>query len=153
MPPVKSAMELEYLRAFKPHRRMNPALREPVPLPHLIPHMAMFYSDYQLDHDVDAVLSCCADDADREAVDRYVKARRNALGFHPWLDKSNNHNRIPPKELAEVTAGVASQTRCEDCGNQFTHSRASARFCSAACRKRHSRRACHANASNIAGQA
>lgn len=96
-----------------------------VPLPLLLRHMEKFYTPYQLEHDVDCVEACCANEEDRAAVRRYAKALLR--GGSP-----------------KAEGGRAAI--CQRCGNGFAPKRSTARYCSARCRVSASRRgACYAN--------
>ncbi len=96
-----------------------------VPLADLLQHMEAHYSEPQLRNDLDAVLSLCETDGDRAEVKRFAKAK---LAGKPY-------------ELL----GFESR-QCETCRRPFTAKRKDAKFCSANCRQRQSRktaRACH----------
>jgi hypothetical protein len=96
-----------------------------VPLADLLRHMEAHYSEPQLRNDLDAVLSLCESDRDRLEIKRFAKAKLSGK----------------PYELP----GFESR-QCERCRKPFTAKRKDAKFCSASCRQRQSRKtamACH----------
>jgi hypothetical protein len=93
-----------------------------VPLAALIRHMDRNYSGDQLKHDLDSVLTLCRTYGDRAEVRKYARARLAGESY--------------------AGPGVTSDSKaCESCRRPFVAVRDTARFCSATCRSRASRRA------------
>lgn len=113
-----------------------------VPLTELLRHCQLYGCDRFVADDFTAVLDSASDD-DREALARYRRARMRAPGFNRGSYTSNNHERIPPPVLRELTEGSGAsklaELTCHSCGSRFTARRADRRSCSDRCRKRLSR--------------
>ena len=112
------------------------------PLPALLRHMELYYSDRNIRLDVDSVLECAAPHH-RGALESYASLRKRAPGFRPNDVRANNHNRINPAALSKLVPGSvrgdARMVACGRCGNEFSAGRSDARFCSAKCRQKASR--------------
>jgi hypothetical protein len=122
------------------HDGKVPLPRSAVPLPALLKHMELFYSDWHIANDLDCVLACCADEFAVEAVKRYARARRKAYGFSPKSLDSNSHRLIAAAKLAKLTGSTASDVHCVVCGRTFSAKRSTARFCTTSCRVKGNRR-------------
>jgi hypothetical protein len=90
------------------------------PLAGLLRHMREHYSPVQLRNDLDCVLSLCGSEADRKEVRKFARALQRGKPYEGAVN-------LDPKV-------------CESCRRPFSPRRSSARFCSATCRKRGSRR-------------
>ena len=111
-----------------------------VPTEDLLRHMARFYSDYHIRHDLDPVLSACGDDEAVRAVEAYAEARRREPGYDPrhYTPVGRRHSSHQPLMIPEaLTPGAV--LRCAVCDGPFRARRSDARYCSAGCRKQGSR--------------